>query len=71
MGTDCTLQKTCLGQRTSWASYRKTSREEDIAYCLLRIFQVNMPTLYSQGEKAFIRLQEEILKYTTDLSIFA
>jgi hypothetical protein len=55
----------------SWAAHRETSREEEIAYFLLGIFQVNMPTLYGDGEKAFLRLQEEILKYSTDLSLFA
>jgi hypothetical protein len=35
------------------------------------IFGVNMPLLYGEGEKAFIRLQEEIMKTSADLSIFA
>jgi Heterokaryon incompatibility protein (HET) len=60
-----------LAQRMSWASMRHTTREEDMAYCLLGIFDVNMPMIYGEGQKAFIRLQEEILKKTTDLSIFA
>ena len=38
----------------SWASRRVTTRDEDIAYCLLGIFSVNMPLLYGEGEKAFI-----------------
>ena len=38
----------------SWASRRVTTRDEDIAYCLLGIFNVNMPLLYGEGEKAFI-----------------
>ncbi|KAK3319270.1 heterokaryon incompatibility protein-domain-containing protein [Apodospora peruviana] len=58
-------------KRMSWAANRKTTRVEDIAYCLLGIFDVNMPMIYGEGQKAFVRLQEEILKRTTDLSIFA
>ena len=33
------------------------------------IFGVNMPLLYGEGDKAFVRLQEEILKQTADQSI--
>jgi hypothetical protein len=57
--------------RMSWAAMRETTREEDIVYCLLGIFDVNMPMLYGEGEKAFIRLQEEIIKEIPDMSIFA
>jgi Heterokaryon incompatibility protein (HET) len=60
-----------VGRRMSWAAERKTSREEDIAYCLLGIFGVNMPMLYGEGPRAFIRLQEEIVKTSNDLSLFA
>lgn len=60
-----------IAQRMSWASRRTTTREEDIAYCLLGIFNVNMPILYGEREKAFIRLQEEIMKYSDDQSLFA
>ncbi|KAI1818510.1 HET domain protein [Poronia punctata] len=60
-----------VAQRMSWAATRQTTRPEDIAYCLLGIFEVNMPLLYGEGERAFLRLQEEIAKETNDLSIFA
>jgi hypothetical protein len=56
--------------KMSWASARETTRLEDIAYCLLGIFNVNMPLLYGERENAFIQLQHEILKSSTDLSIF-
>jgi hypothetical protein len=36
---------------------------EDIAYSLLGLFGVNMPMLYGEGAEAFIRLQEDIVKY--------
>lgn len=42
-------------------SQRETSQREDLAYCVLGIFGVNMQLLYGEGERAFIRLQEEIL----------
>ncbi|RMJ14270.1 hypothetical protein CDV36_006096 [Fusarium kuroshium] len=58
--------------RMSWAAGRQTTREEDMAYSLLGIFDVNMPMLYGEGgQKAFKRLQEEIIKTSNDLSIFA
>ena len=60
-----------VGRRMSWASRRQTTRPEDIAYCLMGIFSVNMPMLYGEGDRAFIRLQEEIIKTTEDHSIFA
>jgi hypothetical protein len=50
---------------------RETTREEDVAYCLLGIFDINMPLLYGEGGKAFKRLQEEITKQSTDQSLFA
>lgn len=58
-------------RKMSWASERSTTKIEDIAYCLMGIFDVNMPLLYGEGDKAFMRLQEEILKSSDDQSIFA
>ncbi|EWG37410.1 hypothetical protein FVEG_14765 [Fusarium verticillioides 7600] len=61
-----------VAQKMFWAAGRETTRPEDIAYCLLGIFDINMPLLYGEGQvKAFKRLQEEILKSTDDESIFA
>jgi hypothetical protein len=65
------ISQISVGRRMSWASDRKTSRIEDKAYCLLGIFDVNMPLLYGEKEKAFIRLQEEILEHTNDATIFS
>ena len=65
------LSSISVARRMSWASKRQTTRPEDIAYCLLGIFDVNIPLLYGEGEKAFIRLQEEIMKEVDDHSIFA
>lgn len=58
-------------QKMSWASGRKTTRVEDMAYSLMGIFDVNMPLLYGEGRNAFIRLQHEVVKVSDDESIFA
>ena len=43
-----------------------------MAYCLLGLFDVNMPLLYGEGaEKAFLRLQTEIISKSDDETIFA
>lgn len=42
-----------------------------MAYCLLGLFDINMPMLYGEGTKAFLRLQEEIIKQCPDMSLFA
>lgn len=60
-----------VAQKMSWASRRETLREEDMAYCLLGLFGVSMTLLYGEGEKAFLRLQTEIMKISDDESIFA
>jgi hypothetical protein len=52
-----------VAERMSWAASRETFRQEDKAYSLLGIFDVNMPLIYSEGkEKAMQRLREEIEK---------
>ncbi|KAK0111190.1 hypothetical protein ONS95_001566 [Cadophora gregata] len=61
-----------VAHRMAWAASRETTRPEDIAYCLLGIFNINMPLLYGEGQvRAFGRLQEEIMRRTEDHSIFA
>ncbi|KAK0655719.1 hypothetical protein B0T16DRAFT_424448 [Cercophora newfieldiana] len=65
------LRSIAVAQKMSWAAFRETTRVEDMAYSLLGIFDVNMPMLYGEGEKAFRRLQEEIIRSTSDLSILA
>lgn len=68
---DGNLRRMSIARKMSWASKRETTRVEDIAYCLMGLFNINMPMLYGEGEKAFIRLQEEIIKDSDDHSIFA
>ena len=41
-----------------------------MAYCLLGIFDVQLPLLYGERDAAFIRLQREIFSRTGDETIF-
>lgn len=66
-----TLPSVSVAARMAWAAFRETSREEDRAYSLMGVFDVNMPMLYGEGSKAFTRLQEEIVRNSTDHSILA
>ena len=77
----CGIPRSCLSgrqymgsftvaMRMSWARNRETSRREDVAYCLMGLFSVHMPLLYGEGDRAFARLCEEILKTSNDDSIF-
>ncbi|KAI4601788.1 hypothetical protein KJ359_010652 [Pestalotiopsis sp. 9143b] len=66
-----TISNFSIAQRMSWAASRTTTVVEDMAYCLLGIFDINMPMLYGQGEGAFQKLQHEIIKASGDQSIFA
>jgi hypothetical protein len=59
-----------VAERMSWLSLRETTRIEDLAYCMLGIFDINMPLLYGEGRKAFLRLQEEIIRVSNDQTIF-
>ncbi|KAF7953346.1 hypothetical protein EAE96_006556 [Botrytis aclada] len=53
-----------IDERMSWAKSRETKREEDMAYCLLGIFDVHMPLIYGErSENASRRLTEEIGKH--------
>ena len=66
-----TAHRYSVAERMSWAAQRETTREEDLAYCLFGIFEVNLPLLYGEGSRAFIRLQEEIVRNSNDLTVFA
>lgn len=60
-----------VAERMSWAANRNTTRIEDEAYCLFGLFDINMPLIYGEGRRAFVRLQEELLTKTGDASILA
>ncbi|OAL51660.1 HET-domain-containing protein [Pyrenochaeta sp. DS3sAY3a] len=59
-----------VAERMSWIAERETTKAEDLAYALLGIFEVHMSLAYGEGDKAFLRLQEEIMKYSDDQSLF-
>ncbi|KAM0217283.1 hypothetical protein ACHAPA_000136 [Fusarium lateritium] len=63
------LQRENVATRMGWMAQRETTRVEDMAYSMLGIFGINMPILYGEGTRAFLRLQEEILKQSQDQSI--
>ncbi|KUJ11986.1 uncharacterized protein LY89DRAFT_653565 [Mollisia scopiformis] len=65
------LEDCSVAARLSWASIRQTVKIEDRAYSLLGLLGANMPMLYGEVEKSFMRLQEEIIKTSDDHSIFA
>ena len=65
------LKYISVAKRMSWVSKRITTRKEDIVYCLLGTFGIQMTLLYGEKDNAFIRLQEEIIKQSTDHSLFA
>jgi hypothetical protein len=54
-----------LDERMSWANNRKTTIEEDEAYCLLGIFEVHMPLIYGEGRTNAFRRLREFAKFTS------
>ena len=65
------LANRSVSTRMSWAAERRTTRVEDVAYSLLGIFDVHIPLLYGEGRLAFMRLQEAIVRKTSDQSVLA
>lgn len=65
------LEEFSLARRMSWASDMTASRVEDFAYALVGLFDVSMSILYGEGQKAFLKLQEEIMGDTDDFSLIA
>ena len=63
---------TCsVAQRMSWAAHRITTRVEDRAYSLMGLFGIHMPMFYGERDKAFLRLQQNIIQQSKDESLFA
>ncbi|KAK5683235.1 hypothetical protein LTS10_004766 [Elasticomyces elasticus] len=71
LGHQKPLSDCSIAQRLSWAAGRQVSKVEDNAYSLLGILGVPLSLNYGEGAHAFIRLQEEILKRTSELSVLA
>jgi hypothetical protein len=59
-----------IRMKLNWACDRTTTRTEDMAYALMGIFDVQLAIMYGEGKKAFFRLQEEIMKRTSDVGLF-
>jgi hypothetical protein len=57
-------------EKMLWASKRRTTRIEDIAYCLIGIFDVSLMIAYGEGNRAFFRLMEEIMKRYDKWDVF-
>ena len=56
--------------RLQWASTRRTTRPEDIAYSLLGVFGLHIPILYGESaENALGRLLAEVISKSGDTSI--
>ncbi|KAF9473514.1 hypothetical protein BDN70DRAFT_817128, partial [Pholiota conissans] len=52
-----------FSRRMQWAASRQVTREEDMAYSLMGIFNVSIPIAYGEGAaRAFHRLLEDIMK---------
>ncbi|ETN38886.1 uncharacterized protein HMPREF1541_06927 [Cyphellophora europaea CBS 101466] len=61
-----------IAARLSWAGGRETTREEDRVYSLIGLFDINMDIRYGEGyERAFYRLQKEIVENDPSEDIFA
>ncbi|KAL9945257.1 hypothetical protein ACHAQF_008403 [Verticillium nonalfalfae] len=60
----------CIATKMSWMAGRETTREEDMAYSMAGIFNVNMDAQYGEGRKAFMRLQHALIA-KNDESLFA
>lgn len=63
--SECTV-----AQRMTWAAQRTTTKIEDRAYSLIGLFNVNMSVIYGERERAFFRLQNEIIKQSNDHTLF-
>jgi hypothetical protein len=59
------LSEAPVGKKMFWAANRKTTRVEDIAYCLLGIFNINMPLLYGEGRRAYCASRKKSLAAKT------
>ncbi|KAI9639959.1 hypothetical protein NHQ30_011689 [Ciborinia camelliae] len=70
LNTPQNIKYASVAEKMYWASGRTTNRPEDIAYSLLGVFDITMPLLYGEGDRAFMRLQEEIIKVSPDHTIF-
>lgn len=55
------LENFTAPERFAWAENRETTEEEDIAYCLLGIFDIFMPLIYGEGEANALKRLERLV----------
>ena len=58
-------------EKMMWASNRTTTRVEDMAYCLIGIFDVSLTIAYGEGQRAFYRLMETLVNRCEEWEIMA
>ncbi|KIJ58831.1 hypothetical protein HYDPIDRAFT_119186 [Hydnomerulius pinastri MD-312] len=58
-------------EKMLWASNRRTTRVEDVAYSLIGIFDISMPVAYGEGHWAFFRLMEAIIERCREPGVLA
>jgi len=58
-------------EKMIWASKRKTTRIEDIAYSLIGLLNISLSVAYGEGERAFRRLTEAIMQACREWQILA
>ena len=58
-------------EKMMWAANRTTTRVEDIAYCLIGVFDVSLTIAYGEGQRAFYRLMEAIINRCGEWEIMA
>lgn len=58
-------------EKMIWASKRRTTRMEDIAYSLIGILDISLSVAYGEGERAFRRLMEAIMQACREWQILA
>ncbi|RYO17084.1 hypothetical protein AA0111_g11220, partial [Alternaria arborescens] len=49
-----------------WAHNRQTTRPEDGAYCLLGIFGIHLPLIYSEGKENALKRLEKVIRESFD-----
>ncbi|KAG2076429.1 hypothetical protein BDR04DRAFT_1089535 [Suillus decipiens] len=57
-------------EKMLWASKRRTTRIEDMAYSLIGIFDISLMITYGEGNRAFFRLMEEVIKRYDKWDVF-
>jgi hypothetical protein len=61
-----TLRDFSIEERFSWTASRQTTYEEDMAYCLLGIFDINMPLLYGEGKMNAMKRLRRMAEHARD-----